>query len=166
MYKTVLKELKLRLLPYLEFWEEWSSSEACFLEQEEVRILSVHIRNNFSLPLFKRLLPHSRWETEKKINHKLKHNFWLFQEWVIFKFLCELIGIGERHGSALFYDRQIHELNIPETLKLSLSSFKTPTIRQFFNTYSPEDLKRSWMYELILNFHRLKKMHDLQSSVK
>jgi hypothetical protein len=159
--KASLHELKQHTQPYLFFWEEWTRHEECFLEKDEIELVSRHLKHGFKLPLFGRFRHHYQPEHICRVSRKLQRNYPIFQEWVIFNFLCLLIRMGESYHSGNFLNDPIRELRLPEELKLNLKAFQVNRIGQLGHAYKAIDLKRSWVYDNILDFHRLNRKYDL-----
>jgi hypothetical protein len=159
--KASLHELKRRTGPYLFFWEEWTGHEECFLEKDEIELVNRHLKHGFKPSLFDRFRHQSRTEAIGRVSQKLQRNYPVFQEWVIFNFLCQLIRMAESYHSGDFLNDPIRELWLPEELKLNLKAFQVNRIGQLGQAYKALDLKRSWVYDNILDFHRLNKKYDL-----
>lgn len=161
---TALEELRAKAEPYLFFWKEWSQHEACFLNPEEIYALNIHFDNDFKPPLFDRFMFYNRPAFLSALSHKLWHRFHMFQEWVIFKFLCVVITLAKAYGTEAFLLEPVEALQIPAELKRCLSAFKIHHVRQLALAYKVNDFKRSWVYALVMDFHRVtinsSELHD------
>jgi hypothetical protein len=159
--KASLHELKRRTEPYLFFWEEWTRHEECFLEKKEIELVNRHLKQGFKPSLLGCFRHHARSEYICSVSQKLLRNYPVFQEWVIFSFLCLLIRMGESYHNGNFLNDPIRELRLPEELKLNLKAFQVTRLGQLGQAYKAIDLKRSWVYDNILDFHRLNRKYDL-----
>ena len=159
--KQALQELKRRTEPYRFFWEEWTRHEACFLQKSETDLVNMHLKNGFKLSWFNCFHYNNQPEPIYRVSQKLLRNYTLFQEWVIFDFLCLLIRMAREYESGGFFSDPICELRLPEELKLNLKAFRIHHVGQLSMAYKPIDLKRSWVFDNIVDFHRLCRKYNL-----
>ncbi len=153
--KTALNELKLRVSPYLEFWEEWIGTDACFLEKQEITIIAIQLKKGFSASLFERSRYYNQPEQLQKLSHKLRSRYSHFQEWVICKFFGVLLYMGKAYGTDLFFDTPIHALQLPQPARAVLLRFNIRYLQQLAFAFKPNDFKRAAVYANVLCFLRL-----------
>lgn len=153
--KTSLQELKQSVEPYLFFWEEWTRHGECFLTREETNLVNTQLKNGFKPTLLDLFQYDSQSERIHQVSQKLMRNYPVFKEWVIFNFLCILIKMGTEYTQGSFLGDPISDLRLPEEMKLNLKAFRLHHLGELGRAYQAIDLKRSWVYDTIVDFHRL-----------
>lgn len=150
-----MEKLNRRITPYLFSWEEWSKSDACFLSSEEIAFIDHCRKTGFAVSFQQALIQSGVLIDLTELNYKLLRGYQHFQDWVIFRFLCRLIRMGEAYGAERFFSEPIAELELPESLKENFKAFRIYNLRQLAFAYKPEDLKRDWVFDQIRTFYLL-----------
>jgi hypothetical protein len=139
-----VKDLIAILDPYAELWQEWINTDACFLSDEEIKIIqnfllfSSHypsvIELNISLATAKEKL--------KRIKRRLKWNYPLYQKWVTERMLLNS-GILNYHSKEDYLlNSPIEFIPMSATLRKRLNVFSVSTLNELLSNYTENDLRK------------------------
>jgi hypothetical protein len=152
MKNKVLEELRISLQPYLFYWEEWSRDDNCNLTVDEVQLVNSYLASSFKIGVFESFLFRNKIKTVKEVIRKLNLGYQIFKDFVIVNFLFKIISIAKEYGYKKFLETPVHQLKVPEQMKMILMSFKAYTLQQLFIIYKVEDFSRNPVFRKIVDF--------------
>ena len=138
-------------------WGQWCEDEQCCLSTEEIARVNRLMKNHFRPTFFESYTSDCDNTTIETINAKLKSNYDKFKEWLIFKFLCQVIEMAKKEGSKNCMFKPIDELQVPGELKKILKKFRTRNIRDLGVTYGEADFKNEYLFGLVKEFYQVNK---------
>lgn len=148
----MLKQIREDSELYLKFWDEWTKSEYCFLNEKEIEMINTIKQNDFSIR-FSDLVNYLRNERKiKKLDEKLQNELYQYKEWIAYTFLMTLVKISKNRGGEAFFLEPITKLDIPQQLKFHLVKMKVSTLKELIDRYSDTYLVINPLFEHIVNF--------------
>lgn len=152
MTHKLLEDLKQSLLPYLFYWEEWSKDDNCNLSRDEIALVNAYMACSFEIGMVDRMLFYNKARAVKEVMRKLELGYQVFKDFVIVKFLFNIISMAKQYGYEKFLETPVLQLDIPENLRNILLSFKAYTLQQLFIIYKVEDFGRAQVFKKIVEF--------------
>lgn len=154
--KKALMELKENSQPYIQFWEKWIKSDACFLTENEIKTIEKYVFKNwnFSGCVLLSFKMEKQLNLIEKLNEKLKVEYYKYKEWVILTFLYSIIRMAESNGKREFMNLPISELEVINEVKIELRKLNINTLYQFFVAYNPDDLYEPEVYRSITEINK------------
>lgn len=152
-----INRLKIEFEPYLFFWEEWKNNGNCNLNQENIDLVDHCLNKNFELEFVDFSENLIKIERINAVIKKLELGYQVFKDFVVVNFLQTTIEYAKEYGYDSYLTTPISQLEIDEDLKNSLLKFNCHTLKLVFVLHKAEDLRRGWLYEIIVEFQTIKK---------
>ena len=121
----LLQQLEVAVNPYLFFWEEWTGNENCNLDRLEIEIINTCLHNNFKLEFSELFTDNESASEIKTILRKLELGYAVFKEFVIFRFMKNLIDMASDYGREIFLSNPIPQLDLDAEMKTCLLKLKS-----------------------------------------
>lgn len=149
--KKALMELKENSKPYIQHWETWIKSKNCFLSEKEIMIIESYVFKNMDrdVSILQSFKVANQLPIFEKLNEKLRKDYWKYKDWIILAFLSSIIKLAENSGHRKFMETPINELEILESIKISLRKLNINTLSEFFEKYSENDLYKPEVFNRI-----------------
>jgi hypothetical protein len=148
----IMKQIQEDSELYLKFWDEWTKSDYCFLDEKEIEMINNMKQKGFSVG-FSDLGKYFRDERKiKKLDEKLQNELHQYKEWIAYTFLMSLVKISKTQGGETFFHEHINNLDIPQNLKFHLAKMRVTTLKELIDRYSDTYLVVKPLFEHIVNF--------------
>lgn len=150
--KKVIQELKSQIEVYLPFWHEWTSSDLCTLNNEDLYIIDVHVKNEFSISLFESFMFYNQAKAIECVIQKLKADLNSFKIWLTTKFLCNILDIVRQQVNPYIWDLPIEYLPVEFELKGRIKIFKVKNLKDIFYKFEEDDFLKDEMFNSVVGF--------------
>jgi hypothetical protein len=148
----IMKQLQADAELYLMFWDEWTKSEYCFLNDTEIKMMDTIKKKDFSVRISELGKFFREEKSIRKLDQKLQNELHLYKEWIAFSFLMSLVKISKNKGGEAFFYEQINKLDIPQNLKNHLAKMRVSTLKELIDKHSDTYLVINPLFEHIVNF--------------
>ena len=144
---------------YTPFWSQWTKHTDCTLNEDDLYIINVHIKNNFKISLFESFMFYNQCKHIERINAKLRWDHKKFKQWIIGNFLFSIVELANNNGGPNYLHQPIGSLNLKQELKQCLFKLNIFCMIQIFESYNEVDFEEEKFFNAIKEFeflHRLK----------
>ena len=157
MLNRRINRLKIELEPYLFFWDEWKENGNCNLNKGEIDLIDYCLGKNFETEFIDFAENSIMIERINAVIKKLELGYQVFKDFVVVNFLQTTIEYAKVYGYDSYLTTPISQLEIDEDFKNSLLKFNCHTLKLVFVLHKAEDLRRGWLYKIIVEFQTIKK---------
>ncbi len=149
-----LSELQKTIEPYIELWDEWTSSGATFLSKRQTQVIENYLLSGSHLITAKVLgiSPKTSASVLNKSIRRLKWNRHHFQRWLTERLLERHDLINYSSDIDRFLNSPYQFLPISSELKVRLTYFDEETLGEILARYSEESLVRWPLYPRIMKY--------------
>ncbi len=152
MWLGLMKQLEEDSELYLKFWEEWTKSDHCFLDEKEIQLMNDVRQRDFCFGFSGFGTYFKEGRKLRKLDEKLQNELHQYKEWIAYTFLMELVKISKTKGGETFFYEPIIKLAIPHELKFHLVKMNVGTLKELIDKYSDTYLVINPLFEHIVNF--------------
>lgn len=152
MWLGQMKQLQEDSELYLKFWDEWTKSGYCFLDENEIELMNHVKQRDFCLGFNGFGMFFKEGRKLRKLNEKLQNELYQYKEWIAYTFLMALVKISKTKGGETFFYEPISKLSIPHELKYHLVKMNVSTLKELIDKYADTYLVINPLFEHIVNF--------------
>lgn len=156
MRSKLFLELKTAYEPFSVLWNEWVQSANCLLNTDEIYTMEVHRMNDFKMDINEFIMYYNKREHTLELIRKLsmKSQYRRYKDFIIRRFEKRLLNLVIKK-KLLLDSVPIHILPASNEEKTALKRFGKATVGEIINGYTTNDLRKSEVFALILDFVKL-----------
>jgi len=159
--KKVIENLKILMQPYIPFWPKWSKHPDCTLNQDDLYIVEIHVKNKFKINLFESFMFYNQCKHIERINAKLRWDRKKFKEWIIGNFLFNVVELAQKNEGQSYLHKPIGTLELRDDIKRCLLRLNILYLNQIFEIYKEQDFEEEKIFKVILEFETLNQRNHL-----
>ena len=153
--KKAIVLLENNIKAYEPFLYEWSKSENCSLNLEDLSVIEPYLKNNFKVNFFSTLVLFKQKKRIQTIVAKLIWDYQKFKDWIIHKFVFSLVKMIKKNNYNIYFlHLPLDYIDISYELKNKLKLFKIKSIYEIFEKYKVEDFYRIEIFKNIIAFEK------------